>query len=66
MSAFTMTSAKAFAALEGRNEVTVDDIARICTLCLRHRLRKDPIATIDEGTKVQEVFSRVFGYDEEE
>ena len=31
---------------------------------LRHRLRKDPMATIDV-TKV-EVFSSVFGYDQEE
>jgi magnesium chelatase subunit I len=46
--------------------VTDEDVYSVVTLCLRHRLRKDPMATIDEGTKVQEVFSRVFGYDEEE
>jgi magnesium chelatase subunit I len=46
--------------------VTDEDVYSVVTLCLRHRLRKDPMATIDEGTKVLEVFSRVFGYDEEE
>jgi magnesium chelatase subunit I len=38
----------------------------VITLCLRHRLRKDPMATIDEGTKVAEVFAAVFGYEDEE
>ncbi|TVR07153.1 MAG: magnesium chelatase ATPase subunit I [Phormidium sp. GEM2.Bin31] len=57
----TNRAAKALAAFEGRTEVTLDDIRRIITLCLRHRLRKDPMETIDSGTKVQKVFSEVFG-----
>lgn len=57
----TNRAAKALAAFEGRTEVTTDDIYRIITLCLRHRLRKDPLETIDSGDKVQEVFSQVFG-----
>lgn len=57
----TNRAAKALAAFEGRTEVTVDDVSRIITLCLRHRLRKDPMETIDSGTKVQKVFSEVFG-----
>jgi magnesium chelatase subunit I len=57
----TNRAAKALAALEGRNEVTVDDIRRVITLCLRHRLRKDPLESIDSGYKVEKVFSRVFG-----
>jgi magnesium chelatase subunit I len=52
----------ALAAFEGRSEVTAEDIFKIVTLCLRHRLRKDPLESIDSGTKVQEVFSSVFGY----
>jgi magnesium chelatase subunit I len=57
----TNRAAKAIAALEGRNEVTVDDIRRVITLCLRHRLRKDPLESIDSGFKVEKVFNRIFG-----
>jgi magnesium chelatase subunit I len=58
----TNRAAIALAAFEGRSEVTAEDIFKIVTLCLRHRLRKDPLESIDSGTKVQEVFSTVFGY----
>ncbi|MBN3910849.1 MAG: magnesium chelatase ATPase subunit I [Nostoc sp. NMS1] len=54
-------AAKALTAYEGRTEVTVDDIHRVITLCLRHRLRKDPLESIDSGYKVAKVFSRIFG-----
>ncbi|AVZ29829.1 magnesium chelatase ATPase subunit I [Nodularia spumigena] len=54
-------AAKALTAFEGRTEVTVDDIKRVITLCLRHRLRKDPLESIDTGYKVQKAFARVFG-----
>jgi magnesium chelatase subunit I len=57
----TNRAAKALAAFEGRTEVTVDDIHRVVTLCLRHRLRKDPLESIDSGYKVEKVFSQVFG-----
>ena len=57
----TNRAAKALTAFEGRNEVTVDDIRRVIALCLRHRLRKDPLETIDTGYKVEKTFSRVFG-----
>lgn len=59
-------AAKALAAFEGRTEVTVDDIKRVITLCLRHRLRKDPLESIDSGYKVQKVFNQVFGLSEED
>ncbi|MDH6059346.1 magnesium chelatase ATPase subunit I [Chrysosporum bergii ANA360D] len=54
-------AAKALTAFEGRTEVTVDDIKRVITLCLRHRLRKDPLESIDSGYKVEKAFARVFG-----
>jgi magnesium chelatase subunit I len=57
----TNRAAKAIAALEGRTEVTVDDIRRVITLCLRHRLRKDPLEAIDSGYKVQKAFATIFG-----
>jgi magnesium chelatase subunit I len=59
----TNRAAKALAAFDGRSEVTPQDIFKIVALCLRHRLRKDPLESIDNGTKVQEVFSKVFGYE---
>ncbi|MDZ8183943.1 MAG: magnesium chelatase ATPase subunit I [Nostoc sp. ChiSLP02] len=57
----TNRAAKALTAYEGRTEVTADDIRRVITLCLRHRLRKDPLESIDSGYKVSKAFSRVFG-----
>ena len=60
----TNRAAKAYAAYNGRNKVTVDDIATIITLCLRHRLRKDPLESIDSGDKVSKVFKEVFEIDE--
>ena len=59
----TNRAAKALVAFEGRTEVTDQDIFTIITLCLRHRLRKDPLETIDSGFKVQEGFKRVFGFE---
>ena len=57
----TNRAAKALAAYEGRTETTLDDIRRVIALCLRHRLRKDPLESIDSGYKVEKVFSNVFG-----
>lgn len=57
----TNRAAKALTALEGRTEVTVEDIRRVIVLCLRHRLRKDPLEAIDSGYKVEKVFCQVFG-----
>ena len=62
----TNRAAKALAAFEERTEVTVDDIRRVMPLCLRHRLRKDPLETIDSGYKVEKSINRVFGLDLEE
>ncbi|NJP11983.1 MAG: magnesium chelatase ATPase subunit I [Leptolyngbyaceae cyanobacterium RU_5_1] len=57
----TNRAAKALAAFEGRADVTVSDIRRVVTLCLRHRLRKDPLESIDSGYKVEKVFNQLFG-----
>ena len=56
----TNRSARAIAAFEGRTEVQEEDIARVITCSLRHRLRKDPLESIDSGDKVQTVFEEVF------
>jgi len=60
----TNRAAKAYAAYNGRDKVTVDDIATIITLCLRHRLRKDPLESIDSGDKVSKVFKEIFEIEE--
>ncbi|WP_258040605.1 magnesium chelatase ATPase subunit I [Pseudanabaena sp. BC1403] len=58
-------AARAIAAFEGRKEVEVDDIKRVIGLCLRHRLRKDPLESIDTGYKVLKTFNQIFGIEEE-
>ena len=62
----TNRAAKAIAAFEGRTDVTIDDIRRVIVLCLRHRLRKDPLESIDSGYKVDKSVARVFGIELEE
>ena len=56
----TNRAAKAYAAYNDRTTVTVDDIGKIITLCLRQRLRKDPLESIDSGDKVSKIFKEVF------
>ena len=56
----TNRAAKAYAAYNGQSQVTENDIAKIITLCLRHRLRKDPLESIDSGNKVLKVFEEIF------
>ena len=62
----TNRSAKAIAAFEGRDEVSDDDVARVITSSLRHRLRKDPLEQVDSGEKVIKAFCKVFEIDEKE
>lgn len=56
----TNRSAKALAALKARDKVTVEDIATVIPNSLRHRLRKDPLESIDSGVLVIEKFYEVF------
>lgn len=56
----TNRAAKAYAAYNQRTKVTMQDIGKIITLCLRHRLRKDPLESIDSGEKVLKVFNKIF------
>jgi magnesium chelatase subunit I len=60
----TNRAARAHAAYNNRDSVTVEDIFKIITLCLRHRLRKDPLESIDSGDKVSKLFKEVFEIDE--
>ena len=56
----TNRAARALAAFEGRKEVTEEDIARVVSTALRHRLRKDPLETVDSGDRVIKAFCKVF------
>nr|UIB38788.1 magnesium chelatase subunit of protochlorophyllide reductase [Trentepohlia sp. YN1242] len=58
----TNRAAKALAAFNGRDNVNTDDILTVISLCLKHRLRKDPLEAIevDSSTKVKEIALQVF------
>nr|YP_011005670.1 Magnesium chelatase subunit I [Cutleria multifida]WAM62674.1 Magnesium chelatase subunit I [Cutleria multifida] len=56
----TNRAAKAYAAFQGKTDVLTEDIQKIIVLCLRHRLRKDPLESIDSGYKVKKVFEEIF------
>nr|YP_010338257.1 Mg-protoporyphyrin IX chelatase [Bangia atropurpurea]UNJ18207.1 Mg-protoporyphyrin IX chelatase [Bangia atropurpurea] len=60
----TNRAAKAYAALNGKQTVNSSDISKVITLCLRHRLRKDPLETMDSGEKVKKVFDKIFDIEE--
>ena len=60
----TNRSARALAAFEGRKEVSEDDIARVVSCSLRHRLRKDPLEQVDSGDRVVKAFCKVFEKEE--
>ncbi|HFA47559.1 MAG TPA: magnesium chelatase ATPase subunit I [Bacteroidetes bacterium] len=48
-------AAKAYAAFDGRKTVVSDDLSAVAVMCLRHRLRRDPLEEIDTGEKIKEV-----------
>lgn len=56
----TTRAAKALAAFEARTEVSIEDIRRTIVLCLRHRLRRDPMEPINSGNKIETAFNNFF------
>jgi magnesium chelatase subunit I len=54
----TNRAVKALCAFEGRDVVEASDLLRVMPLCLRHRLRKDPLETIDSGEKIQQILEK--------
>jgi magnesium chelatase subunit I len=56
----TNRAARALAAFEGRTDVIENDVARVASCCLRHRLRKDPLEQVDSGDRVVKMFCKVF------
>lgn len=56
----TTRAAKALAAFDERSEVTLEDIKKTATLCLRHRCRRDPMESINSGEKIDLAFQKIF------
>jgi len=54
-------TAHAFAAFNGDKEVTMEHVKEIAGLALRHRLRKDPLETLDPGEKIERELAKVLG-----
>jgi magnesium chelatase subunit I len=52
-------SAKALAAYKNKKTVDLIDIKEVIKPCLRHRLRKDPLDTIDSGSKIDLVINKI-------
>ena len=56
----TNRASRALAAFEGRTEVSEEDVARVVSCALRHRLRKDPLEQVDSGDRVVKAFCKIF------
>lgn len=52
-------AAKALAAYQNKTVVDIENIKKVIKLCLRHRLRKDPLDVIDSGSKIDQVVDRI-------
>jgi magnesium chelatase subunit I len=48
-------AASAYAALHGRSVVAYNDVRRIAVPALRHRMRRDPLETMDAGEKIHQL-----------
>ena len=55
-------AARALAALEGRREVTREDVRRVAPMSLRHRLRRDPLEQRG-GADIQDQLDELLGDD---
>ena len=54
-------TAFAHAAFRGETVVTMKHVKEIAGLCLRHRLRKDPLETLDVGEKIDRELAKILG-----
>jgi len=46
-------ASRSLAAFEGRKKATFDDARRVAVMSLRHRLRRDPLETVDSGARIE-------------
>ncbi|MEK6405606.1 MAG: magnesium chelatase ATPase subunit I [Acidobacteriota bacterium] len=47
-------AARALAAFEGRVSASADDVERVALMSLRHRLRRNPLETVDSGARIEQ------------
>src|SRR5262249_12123342 len=52
--------APALAAFAGRSTVEPSDVGRVAVISLRHRLRRDPLESIDSGLKIEQALEKIF------
>jgi magnesium chelatase subunit I len=56
-----MRAARAIAALEGADTVTLGHLRQIAPPALRHRLRRDPLDEAESGVRVERALGELFG-----
>jgi magnesium chelatase subunit I len=56
----TNRASRALSSFKGRSNVLLSHVKYMAPLCLRHRLRKDPLESIDSGDKVRTIFAQIF------
>jgi magnesium chelatase subunit I len=54
-----LRAARAYAALEGAEEVSVSHVRAVAPMALRHRLRKDPLDESDGGARVERALAEL-------
>jgi magnesium chelatase subunit I len=47
-------AARALAAFEGRAKASVEDVERVAVMSVRHRLRRDPLETVDSSERIEQ------------
>ena len=52
-------AARALAAFEGRASANGYDVESVAVMSLRHRLRRDPLETVDSGLHIEQVLSQL-------
>ncbi len=55
-----LRTVRAYAALEGHGEATLDDLRRIAPLCLRHRLRRNVLDEASGTTRVERALDELY------
>jgi magnesium chelatase subunit I len=53
-------AARALAAFEGRTTTSQIDARRVAVISLRHRLRRDPLESIDSGVRIEQALEKIF------